>query len=178
MAKTYGTVTTFTAGSVLTAAQLNVAGGAVNNLVLPASCQLVRTTNLTSYTASSDITWSSAAWDTDSMFSAGSPTQITVNTTGLFVITGMIQMSATATVTTANVDILKNAALVSRMILPINSTSTGGYANPSYVASCVAGDIFTFRIGITGGSAYIITGNATETNNQSRISMTWIGRTS
>lgn len=178
MAKTYTALGTVAAGDVYTASAYNVMATNVNQFIVPPSVQLIRSSNLTSYTASSDITWSSAAWDTDGMFSAGSPTQITIQTTGLYLLSGMIQFSGAATITSANIDVYKSGNLWSRMIVPINATSVGGYTNPSYTLSCTAADTFTFRIGITGGSAYVITGNATETNNQSRIAMTWIGRTS
>ena len=174
MAKTYTALGTVAAGDVYTASAYNTMATDVNNFIVPPSVQLIRSTNLTSYTSATDITWSSAAYDTDSMFSAGSPTQITIGTTGLYQISGVIQLNATATLTTVSLDIYKAGVLWSRVGL--SNTATSAYGMPSIIADCTAADTFTFRMSITGGSAYSIAGNATETNNQSRIQMSWLGR--
>jgi hypothetical protein len=178
MAKTYGTVITFTAGSVLTAAQLNVAGTAVNNLVLPASARVVRTSNLTSYTTGAAITWSSAAWDTDGMFSAGSPTILTVNTAGLYVVTFTGAGEASPTLTRVLAAIMKNGTTVAFQESYGNSTGNTGYFSMSAVLSVAVSDTIGANVGFTGGSAYIVDGNASEAATQTRLTATWIGRTS
>jgi hypothetical protein len=178
MPKTYGTVVTFTAGSVLTATQMNTIGTAVNNLVVPASCQLVRTSDLTSYTSQTDVTFSSASWDTDSMFNAGTPTRITINTAGLYVVTMVGAVSATATMTAATPFIALNGSTsLAYHYVPVFS-STNHYWVTSFVYSFAASDFISFRVGFTGGSAYVVRGAATTQDIQTRMSVTWIGRTS
>jgi hypothetical protein len=175
MAKTYGTVTTFTAGSVLTAAQLNVAGTAINNLVLPPSCQIRRTTNQTGYTSTA-ITWSSAAFDTDGMWSAGSPTILTIQTTGLYLVTLTGLTEATASLNRVLVTINKNGT--SCFSQEAFGTTTQAYFSVSSTLSLVATDTLSAVVNYGGGSAYIIDGAATETSSQTRLTATWIGRTS
>lgn len=180
MAKTYTALGTVAAGDVYTASAYNTMATDVNNFIVPPAVQVIRTSNV-SYTASTNITWSSAAFDTDTstpQWSSGAPTQITIQTTGLYLITGSMQVTGTATLTSMNADVYKNGTLISRQIFPPNSTSTGGYVNPTIISSCTAGDTLTFQIGLTGGSAFSLVGSATESNNQSRVTVMWIGRTS
>ena len=82
---------TFTAGQTLTAASMNAisdnlrAGGA-------AMVQVRRTTTQ----STSNVTWAhvsfdaSATYDTDSMFASGTPTYVTVNTAGIYLITAQV----------------------------------------------------------------------------------------
>lgn len=96
MAKTYGTVTTFTAGSVLTAAQMNVAGGAINNLVVPAACRVTRAAALSiannSFVA---VNFDTTTYDTDS-FVGATKTFLTINTPGIYSITATVGWGAVA----------------------------------------------------------------------------------
>lgn len=174
MAKTYGTVTTFTAGSVLTAAQLNVASTAVNNLVVPPSVQVRLTSDVNPYTSATPISWSSSAYDTDGMFSSG--TVVTVQTTGVYVVTFTGYANATATLTRVTPNILKNGVSIANQ--ESQGSTTLAYFSFGVITSCTAGDTLAANVGFTGGSAYILKGNASEAPSQTRLTATWIGRTS
>lgn len=169
MPKTYGTVTTFTAGSVLTAAQLNTAGTAINNLVVPPSVQVTRTTNLTSYTNDTPITWSSKTYDTDSMYSSGS--NLTVATPGLYIINFVASIQCVATLSYA----------IPAIVISGNATYGAGgwilnagvfaYLTHTLIVPLVASDTIAARVGFSGGSGHYIASGASMT-------ATWIGRTS
>jgi hypothetical protein len=93
MAKTYNTISTFTSGQVLTAAQMNEIGTNSNNYRVPPMCSLTRTAAL-SQTATA--TYQPVAWDTEKftqtdtgMWSAGSnPSRINLTTAGVYYVTG------------------------------------------------------------------------------------------
>jgi len=178
MAKTYGTVTTFTAGSVLTAAQLNVAGGAVNNLVVPATAQLYRTSDLT-YTSNATIAYNGTTgavplyWDTDGMTSVANT--ITIQTPGLYVLSfsGRVDGSSTLTQVTTQININGTATSAQYQ----NQSGTICYFTHHFVRYCAASDAITTLLTTTGGTL-TIKGNASENVAQTRMSATWIGRTS
>lgn len=180
MAKTYTALGTVAAGDVYTASAYNTMATDVNNFIVPPAAQVIRSTNLTSYTSGTAITWSSAAYDTDSIFSAGSPNILTIQTTGLYLIEAVVLLTATATLTSVQGDILLNGTSASsnsivRMLA--NNTTTSGYLNLSTVSSLSATNTIGFAVSVSGGSAYIISGNSSESNLQSRLSVTWIGKT-
>ena len=183
MAKTYGTVTTFTAGSVLTAAQLNVAGGAINNLVLPPSAQIFRTANYT-YTSASVValngtsaTYSTPnAWDTDSM--TGTASTITIQTTGLYVVTFIGNVTGTTTITQSIVGVQVNGTRQALHYAAESSVGTSAYWDMSVVLYLTASDALTGRVDVSGGGTLTISGTTTQDYTQTRLSATWIGRTS
>jgi hypothetical protein len=85
MAKTYNTISTFTSGQVLTAAQMNEIGTNSNNYRVPASCSVYFGTNST-YTENTDIAWTAQDYtNTDSMWTSGAT--VTINTAGLYLVT-------------------------------------------------------------------------------------------
>lgn len=176
MAKTYGTVTTFTAGSVLTAAQLNVASTAVNNLVVPSMVLVRRTADATSYSSSAAVSWSSSSFDTDSMFAVGTPTYVTINTAGLYLVSAFLWGQAAATLTRVTGNILKNGSVYAQQ--ESQGSTTNALSTVSALMNLVVGDQIGASMSFTGGSAYIIKGSATEDNTQSRLTLTWLGRTS
>lgn len=177
MAKTYGTVTTFTAGSVLTAAQLNVASTAVNNLVVPASAEVYRSSNQTGYTSGSAITWQATNWDTDTMWSAGSPTILTVNTAGIYVVTFEGLFTATATVTDLGARITRTGTDILNVGARVNSAGNAAYFSVTFLVNYAVGDTISANLVPTGGSAYIVNG-AAEGISRTRLQAQWVGRTS
>lgn len=177
MAKTYGTVTTFSSGSVLTAAQLNVAGGAVNNLVVPPSARVARTANLTAYASGADISWqtSTAAncHDTDAMWSAGTPARLTVTTAGIYLVTLSVYLSFAGTATQYGCQIRKNAGAIGMNYFR-GSATLDAFVSTSAVVACISGDFFVasgLLVGTTAGSNVV---NFSESTN---FSATWVGRT-
>jgi hypothetical protein len=149
----------------------------VNNLIAPPSARVIRSSNLTSYTSASAITWSSAAFDTDGMFSAGSPTVLTVQTSGLYVIAFSAYVSGTATITRILPKILKTGTSIQFLEATVASGNESGFAI-STIRNLTAGDTISTSVQFVGGSAYVIAGFGSEGETQSSLSMTWIGRTS
>lgn len=180
MPKTYGTVTTFTAGSVLTAAQLNTAGSAINNLVVPAGARVTRTTNL-SYTSNTAIAWetvsSGGGFDTDGMWSAGAATRLTINTAGIYLVTLNYYIAFSGTVTQYEA-IMDSSTLGSFIAHDVRqgSFTASVIGTLSFVGSLSAADFITARVALTGGSAYVLT--ASTAPQRVGMSAMWIGRTS
>ena len=101
MAYTYNTIGTFTAGNVLTAAEMNDIGENSNNYRVPplfvaSFAQSANDTTNTSLTLTE-------IQDTDSMFASG--TTVTVNTAGLYMITCYGTWSGGAAPTRADVSV-------------------------------------------------------------------------
>lgn len=177
MAKTYTAVPSVSTGDVYTAANYNTYTATnISNLIVPPSVCVRRTTNL-SYTTGTDITWESAAWDTDGMWSAGSPTGVTIQTTGLYLITIIGRMQATATLANIYPYVTVDGTSINYQNIPADS-STSAYYFGSITASLTAAQVVRLKINMGGGSAYSVVGSAATNDGQSRMILTWIGRTS
>ena len=175
MAKTYTAPTTVNAGDAITASLYNTyVGTNVANLIVPPSCMVHRTSNLSGYASDTAITWQAEAWDTDSMYSSG--TNVTINTTGIYLLTLTVSWACTATATVANASFTINGTGVNGAFNSVNAGNVG-VATGSLVASLNATDTITGRCGWAGGSAFIVKGDTTVTDNQSRMSVVWIGKT-
>jgi hypothetical protein len=185
MAKTYNTISTFTSGQVLTAAQMNEIGTNVNNYRVPPSVRAVRTSALSSYTSGAPITWqsdsASGGYDEDAMWDAGDPTKITFKTAGIYTVSLKVYLTCTATLTSMNLAAATNA------LTSATTTYVSGHAVDSTVAAfgvmtftakVAANDYMTFGVFPKGGSAYIINGAASDAFNQASVSATWIGQAS
>lgn len=180
MPKTYTAVTVAnaTAGNAILASDHSTNFQNVNNLIVPPVCQVVRTTNLTSYTSNADISWATtAAIDTDGMFAAGSPTRITIQTSGLYLVTLLLSFTCTATATLFAGKIVVDGTEAAISYHAVTG-GTASYSSTTAILSLTASSYLTARGAIVGGSAYIINGAATATNDQSRLTAQWIGRTS
>ena len=176
MPKTYTAAGTVVAGEVYTAAAHNIIATDVNNFIVPPMCQARVTTTITGYADGSDITFNTtAAFDTDGMFSSGAPTRITIQTSGLYVVSLIGSFTGSATITRALAQIKKSGVVVSQE--EAFGTSTGGSFSNSSILNLTASEYLTAAISFAGGSAYTVQGNATETSAQTRLTATWIGRT-
>jgi hypothetical protein len=177
MPKTYTAAGTVSAGDVYTAAAHNIIATDVNNFIVPPTCQARVTTTITGYVDGSDITFNTtAAFDTDGMFSSGAPTRITVQTSGLYVVSFIGGYDGVATITRALTQIKKNGggAIVQQEVF---GNSTSGSFSTSAILNLNASDFLTVGLSFAGGSAYRVIGNATEATSQTRLTATWIGRT-
>lgn len=176
MAKTYTAVTlaNATAGNAILASDHYNVFQNVNNLIVPPMVEVRRTSGLT-YTSETDVTWQSTTYDTDSMWSSGSATRVTIGTTGLYLINVYGDIRSTSSVTGF------------QYILTVNGTYTllsghqpvgqnGRYA-ASWVASLTAADYLQLRITVTTAGTITVNGSST-LQDQTRMSVTWIGRTS
>jgi len=110
MAKTYNTISTFTAGQVLTAAQMNDLGENSNNYRVPPMCLVYRSTDLTGYTHNTAITWDAEGHDTDGMWSSG--TDVTIQTSGVYLLHFKANVSGSATITQASPGIAINGTFI------------------------------------------------------------------
>jgi len=177
MAKTYTAGGTVAAGDVATAAAWNVLTVDVNNLIVPPAVSVFRSSTLSGYTSGSAITWQDKHYDTDSMWSSGAPTVITVGTTGLYVVHFQGQLTGSATITLAVPEVNRSG---SRIMSGFSALVTGNETRFSLsgVVNLTAADSLTATMTIVGGSAYSLVGGATYGDTQTRLSLTWIGRTS
>ena len=67
---------------------------AIAALKAPPKVRVVVTTDFSSGTSIADVSWQTEVFDTDSMFSSGSPTRITFTTAGLYLITFQVVYSS------------------------------------------------------------------------------------
>jgi hypothetical protein len=177
MAKTYPDIGTFSPGDILTAATMNDVGTNLDNQRVPPSCRVYRSSDLTSYTSNTAITWNAEDYDTDGMFTASS-TDITIGTTGIYLVVLNIFFTATATVTNANALIYAGASPIqSRQSIDLGSTS--GVMQQHGVFQLTASTVLTARLALSGGSAYVVKGDAAaNSNGNSYMAVTWLGQAS
>ena len=147
-----------------------------SNRIVPPSARLIRSSSLTSYTSGSAITWSSAALDTDGMFAAGSPTVLTVQSSGIYVITFNAYVTGSPTFSYSLPKISRNGTSVC-FAYSFGVSNETGFAI-STIRSLNAGDTVSASVQISGGSAYVVQGSATEGEGQSSLAVAWIGRAS
>ena len=177
MAKTYTAPTTVSAGDAITASLYNTyVGTNVANLIVPPAAAVQRTSNLSSYPSATDITWQSAAYDTDSMWSAGAPTRLTINTTGLYILSVSGLVTASPTINGCSIGIQRNGVNCFYQYTPFTSNALRFFY--SVVCNLTATDYLTVNAEISGGSGYAIGGGAALSLDNTRLSATWIGRTS
>lgn len=180
MPKTYNTFTDVSAGSVLTASLYNDVLENIANYRVPPTAIAVRTTASAAYTLGTNISFESATasggHDTDGIWAAGSPTLLTIQTTGVYLITfnGYVTMASTGGVQT--IVIMKGANSMCEMYLP--NSGTNHLWSIAHVASLVAGDTLAFRHTNGGSGAATIYGGASNSNTQTRAGITWLGRVS
>ena len=169
----YVTPGTVAAGDVATAAAWNVITNDVIALAVPPGAKAVRTST---YAANNtDLTYQSIAspgFDNDSMFSAGSPTRLTVNTSGIYIVTS--QTSATisgGTPTTFTITLQKNGSQVGSANF-FMSVGAGNNFDATVVGifRAVATDYFTVRYSQSGFTATHASGESTS------LSAVMIGR--
>jgi len=187
MAKTYGTVTTFSSGAVLAAAQLNVAGVAVNNLVVPAAVRCVRTTAL-SITSGAFVALNfdaTATYDTDTMLGA-TKTYLTVNTPGIYSLTATAGFAANATGARAIIFCLNPTLSGTGDTTTITSSTRIGGELVNSVGSAGAQSTLsiaaTYSFAAADRMALLIYQNsggglAVDSTDGLHFAMTWIGRT-
>lgn len=147
----------------------------INNLIVPPMVKVYRSSDLTSYTQSSSITWNAEEYDTDGMWTSG--TDITIKTAGIWLITGYAFVTATATMTQTFFGVKKSGTYLGQQYHPAYG-STSSLVGYSGVHKLAVNDVITADIAITGGSAYNINGAASDGGEQSRLSLVWLGKDS
>ena len=166
MAKTYTAAGSATAGDVYTASAHNVIVTDVNNLIVPAYCEIARVATQTINDATdTDISFDTEVHDTDGMF-APTSTTITVNTTGIYVITAEIGLNTT-------VDIRGDIILYIGGVVKAREVQYGTSERfgMSHIEAITAGT--TMKV-----TTYLDNTANTSRNLTARFRAAWIGRTS
>lgn len=178
MAKTYTSVPNVATGDVYTASSYNTyTAQNINNLRVPPAVSVFRSSNLTSYGSTSAITWQDQHYDTDDMWASGSPTVISITTSGIYMLTFAGQLTATATMAWVLPQIARSGTTILNGARPVMSGTEARFALSGMV-NLTAGDSLTANLFISGGSAYSITGGATYGQDQTRLALTWLGQVS
>jgi hypothetical protein len=166
MAKTYNTISTFTSGQVLTAAQMNEIGTNVNNFRVPPICILAKTISLTN----AGVTWdfplaADEEVDTDSMHSiVSNTTRITPTTAGVYLATASTNAGG-GNVAMAT-QIQKNGAAVA-----IQSNDNATYFTATSVSTMVT-------MNGTTDFLTVLTNASTTGNYACRFTVAWLGQAS
>jgi len=151
----------------------------LNYLATPPSVQVYRSSNLTSYTANTNIAWNAEAWDTDDMYtSATSTTNIVINTAGIYIISFNGQVFGSATIGRITPRVFKNGNNFIQTESIITDSGVTGFVYMGAVHSLAENDVITARVNFTGGSNYYLSGGSVDTNSTMRLSLVWIGKTS
>jgi len=175
MAKTYNTISTFTAGQVLTAAQMNDLGENSNNFRVPAACRALATgtTQTLASGAATAIQFPAEEYDTDGMHdNSTNNSRLTINTAGLYLFTCWIVTGATAGARYIycrknGADVMYRPALVD----PVTAASGGIVDGIAAVVNCAAADYLEAAI-------FHNTGSAVTVGTGSWATATWIGQAS
>jgi hypothetical protein len=179
MPKTYNslTVANATAGSAILASDQAKVFENVNNYRVPPSCIVYRSSDLTSYSQGTAITWNAEAIDTDGMWSSG--TDVTIQTAGLYLLTLKGQVQGTATITAMGWRIaIGGTSAVQSYTTSVNS-GTITQNSVSIVASLAATNTVSANVSIGGGSAYIVKGGASVNSEAvTSLSVVWLGQVS
>jgi hypothetical protein len=174
MAKTYNSISTFTSGQILTAAQMNAIGENSNNFRVPPA---VRVTLSSSSRSNGDTTvsWTSAAeYDTepigDKMHSTSvNPSRLTIRTAGLYVIHAGGNWGVSVTGSLRSVNILQNGNFVCGNCSARNQFD-GAQVQTSVVMSLSVGQYLEMQTGQNTGGALTMTNMF--------FSASWIGQAS
>ena len=177
MPKTYNTISTVSTGDVYTATAHNAIATNVNNYRVPPSCIVYRSSDLTSYSQGTAITWNAEAIDTDGMWSSG--TDVTIQTAGLYLLTLKGQVQGSATITAMGWRIAINGTqAVQSYTTSVNSGILTQNA-VCLIASLAATNTVSANVTIGGGSAYIVKGGASvNSEGVTSLSVAWLGQVS
>lgn len=192
----YTPPSTVTGSDVLTAALWNTQiRDNLNELRFnPYFVRAVLTSSINPYTGSAAIPWSSATHNVGGMWSAGSPTAITIQATGLYLVNFICAFSTGTGANTCTLQIRKStgggaATTVAAQLAPriISGTSPGLVVNGvsaqvrcAEVLRLVQTDVLTFHLGAqsVNGSGSItpvsVDGSASE-NLQTAATVNWLG---
>jgi hypothetical protein len=177
MAKTYNTVPDKAANDVFTESmwddslRMNI-----NNLIVPAACSVRKSgTQSIPHDSSTAVTFDVEDFDTDTMHdNAVNQSRITINTAGIYIISGLVGFAPTAGGGVREASIRKNGASTYLSLAKyVALTSTENFVQVAVIANLAVNDYVELY-------AYQSSGGAINTDslNLSRLAAIWIGRTS
>ena len=173
MAKTYNTIGTFTAGNVLTAAEMNDIGENVNNYRVPPMVKCTRSGNL-SYTSNTDIAWNDEDYDTDTMHdTVTNNARITPTTAGIYLVTFSVAYTFSGTSADFQIFIQKNGSDAANRFYNVSRTTLHRDVISAVIDFNGSTDYVTCKFSMGGGSNFSVTENA-----QSYFSAAWLGQVS
>jgi len=180
MAKTYNTISTFTAGQVLTAAQMNDLGENSNNYRVPPMCKATRNGNL-SYTNNTVIAWNDTAYDTETATpgSGGmhddvtNNTRITPVTAGVYLVVFSVNFTFSGTSSNFQSTILLNGAEAANDFYDVVRTTLQRNVLSGVFEMNGTTDYLEAKFTIGGGTSPNITAGTL-----SYLSATWLGQVS
>jgi hypothetical protein len=180
MPKTYNTISTFTSGQILTAAQMNAIGTNVNNYRVPPSCEVRLSGNVNPYTTGAAISWAAQEHDTDDMWAIGDPTKVFTPTVGIYsVYFSGRTIQASGTSLTIGAPVIKlNGTSITQAYFRALTTGACIYAVSAIVVTTAATDYFTFAVEHEGGTTYEINGGSSRSALNNRAVVAWIGQVS
>jgi hypothetical protein len=104
------------------------------------------------------------------MFSSG--TTVTIETAGLYLLSFVGRANGTSVTR-----IIPNIKLAGTNVVAVESLPSGGDTlfSVSSIQNLAVNDQITAAVSFVAGSAYVVQGNATPANNQTRLTVQWIG---
>jgi hypothetical protein len=183
MAKTYNTIGTFTAGNILTAAQMNGIGTNVNNYRVPPMVSVFKTAAQSANNNTGTIvTWNTEYVDTDAMWTSGASSVFTVTTPGIYLLTVSLNMT-TNTNGLRRVNVQKNITgttydTAKRVWEWNDAPGAGGQWARTLSTFIDAGLNDTFAIGVLQNSTSTLNVNPDASSIENTFSMVWLGEKS
>jgi hypothetical protein len=179
MPKTYNTIPTVSTGDVYTATGHNNIVTNVNNYRVPPLIQVRRSSDQTGYTGGTAITWNDVSiTDTAPTMWAASPnpTRITVSTAGVYLVNFTGEAGGAATVSVVSANIARNGTLVAGSFNPTLNNAAPFMV--STVLNLSANDYLEAACNFSGGSAFFVSGNSSIAQDQTRLTVVWLGQVS
>jgi len=170
----YVTPGTVAAGDVATAAAWNVITNDVISFrdgtgIVPPSASVAAANQAIANGTNTDLTFgSTATWDTNTMFSSGSPTRITIKTTGIYIISTQVKFFNGTTGFRYGALVVNASTTYVQFDLLTNTTLDPFEITSSEQLVLTANDFLTLRLYHTQGTSLSASG---------RMSATLLGRT-
>jgi len=168
MAKTYNTIGTFTAGQVLTAAEMNELGENSNNYRVPPMLIATMSSPQTIYDATnSNLYFDTAGTNTDGIHPGGSANTMTIQTPGIYLVTACNDWSSSINVRADLWIVQSSGGTVARDI----RYGTVEFNSITYAYKFAASDTLSAWVYQDNTSSAARTANV-------RLSVTWLGQAS
>lgn len=178
MPKTYNTFTNVSTGDVLTATNFNNVLTNIANYRVPPMALVRRASasNQSLTTSPTTLAWNNttAAIDTDTMWSSGANTQLTIGTTGVYVVTAQVVVSFAGTMTRTGLRVASSVNAYELMLEHPFSNSYGySTMNLSGPITLSAGATLSVVFEWAGGTSVSLLAD-----QRTFLSAVWVGQAS